>query len=74
LLRPLSVFGRTPLCFYVLHLFLYAGIGRLVAPNGTTIPVMIPFWLLGLLILFPLCLWYGRLKHRQPARSVLRYF
>ena len=74
LLRPLSVFGRAPLLFYVLHLFLYAGIGRLVAPNGTTIPVMIPFWLLGLLILFPLCLWYGRLKHRQPARSVLRYF
>jgi len=34
---------------------------------------MYPFWLLGLLILFPLCLWYGRFKHRQPANSVLHF-
>jgi hypothetical protein len=35
---------------------------------------MYPYWLLGLLILYPLCLWYGRLKHRQPANSILRFF
>ena len=73
-LQPLAVFGRAPLFFYVLHLFLYAGIGTLVAPHGTSIPLMYPFWLLGLLILFPLCLWYGRFKHRQPASSVVRFF
>ncbi|UCC62808.1 MAG: DUF1624 domain-containing protein [Anaerolineae bacterium] len=72
-LQPLAVFGRTPLFFYVLHLFLYAGIGYALAPDGTSIPVMYPFWLLGLLILFPLCLWYGRLKHRQPVNSVLHF-
>ena len=42
--------------------------------EGTSIPVMYLFWLLGLLILFPLCLWYGRLKHRQPANSIVRFF
>jgi len=73
-LQPLAVFGRAPLFFYVLHLFLYAGIGALVAPQGTSIPLMFPFWLLGLLILFPLCLWYGRFKHRQPASSVVCFF
>lgn len=72
ILQPLTVFGRAPLCFYVLHLFLYAAIGRLVAPKGMSIPAMLPFWLLGLLILFPLCLWYGHFKHKQPDNSPLR--
>lgn len=71
-LHPLVVFGRTPLFFYVLHLFLYAGLGYLFAPKGTSLVAMYPFWLLSLLILFPLCLWYGWFKQRQPATSVLR--
>jgi len=73
-LQPLVVFGRVPLFFYLAHLFLYAGLGLWLTPGGTSIPEMIPYWLLGLLILYPLCLWYGRLKHRQPASSILRLF
>jgi hypothetical protein len=53
--RPLVVFGRVPLFFYLAHLFLYAGLGLWLAPNGTSIPKMYPYWLLGLLILYPLC-------------------
>jgi uncharacterized membrane protein len=71
--QPLVVFGRTPLFFYVLHLFLYAGQGNLLAPRGTSIPTMYPIWLLGLLILYPVCRLYGRLKHSQPARLVLQF-
>jgi uncharacterized membrane protein len=72
--QPLVVFGRVPLFFYLTHLFLYIGLGYLLTPDGTSIPAMVPYWLLGLLILFPLSLWYGRLKHRQPANSILRFF
>ena len=74
LLNALAVFGRAPLFFYTLHLFLYAGLGWLFTPRGTSLPAMVPFWLLGLLILYPLCLWFGRLKHRQPVASILRLF
>ena len=73
-LNALAVFGRAPLFFYTVHLFLYAGMGWLFTPYGTSIPAMVPFWLLGLLILYPLCLWFGRLKQRQPATSILRFF
>jgi uncharacterized membrane protein len=73
LLQPLAVFGRVPLLFYLTHPFLYLGMAYLLTPNGTSIPMMFPLWLVGLLILFPLCLWYGRLKQRQPSGSVLRF-
>jgi len=73
-LQPLVVLGRAPLFFYLTHLFLYVGLGLWLTPGGTGISRMYPYWLLGLLILYPLCLWYGRLKHRQPANSVLRFF
>jgi uncharacterized membrane protein len=74
LLQPLVVLGRAPLLFYVLHLFLYAVMGQRFTPNGTSIPAMWPYWLLGVLILWPLCLWYGRFRRRQPLGSVVRYF
>jgi hypothetical protein len=71
--QPLVVFGRVPLFFYVLHLFLYAGLGYWLTPRGSSLLVMYPIWLLGLLILYPLCLWYEKLKHSQPARLVLQF-
>ena len=71
---PLVVYGRAPLFFYVVHLFVYAGLGIWLAPEGTSLLLMYPYWLLGLLILFPVCLLYGRLKQRPSANKVLTYF
>jgi uncharacterized membrane protein len=73
LLQPLALFGRTPLFFYLLHLFLYAFLGRLFAPGGSSIPAMIPVWLLGLVILFPLCIWYAHVRQHRPLNLFLRY-
>lgn len=74
LLRPLVVLGQVPLFFYLAHLLLYAGLGRWLTPYDTSVPQMYPYWLLGLIILYPLCLWYGRFKHRQLANSLWHLF
>lgn len=72
-LQPLVVFGQVPLFFYATHLYLYAGLGAWLEPTGTSIPIMYLYWLLGLLLLYPLCRWYGSVKRRQPADSLVRF-
>lgn len=71
---PLEIYGRAPLFFYVIHLFLYAALGIWFTPDGTSLPAVYPFWLLGLLLIFPVCLIYGRFKQQPRARRVLRFF
>jgi uncharacterized membrane protein len=73
ILQVVAMYGRAPLLFYLAHLFLYIGMAYALVPHGTSLVAMYPLWLLGLLILYPLCSWYGRLKQRQPACSVLRF-
>ena len=72
-LAPLRVFGSVPLFFFITHLWLYGAIGRFF-PEGTTIPRMYPFWLLGLVLLYLPCRWYGEFKGRRPSNSLLRLF
>ena len=71
--RPLLVFGRSALFFYIVHLYLYALLG-FVSPDGASYPMIYLFWLIGLIILFPLCLAYGKFKKQKPASSLWRLF
>ena len=71
--RPLVIFGSEPLFMYVMHLALYMLLGRLFASRNLSIPAMLPYWLLGLLILYPLALLFGRFKRNQPSQSIWRF-
>ena len=68
----LPVFGRAALFFYVAHLFLYMGLGRLIGKRGVPIDRMFALWILGLALLYLPCLWYGRMRQRQSSGSLLR--
>jgi len=71
--HPLLLFGRVALFFYLVHLWVYGLLG-LFFPRGSSLVTMYGFWLLGLLILYPLCYRYNRFKHRKPLASLWRFF
>jgi uncharacterized membrane protein len=70
-IEPLRVFGAVPFFFFVTHLWLYAVMGRFF-PAGTTLAWMYVFWMLGLVLLYLPCKWYGAFKRTRPENSLLR--
>ena len=71
--NPLRIFGQTPLFFYILHLFFFAGLGFLF-PKGTGLGLTYACWAAGLLFLYPFCLLYGRFKQGTSPGSIWRFF
>lgn len=69
----LAVFGQSSLFFYVTHLYLFALLG-LALPGQPSLAGVYPFWLAGLLLLYPLCARYGRFKRTRPPQSPWRLF
>ena len=71
--NPLQVFGRTPLFFYIIHVHLLAAaawvlnLHRAFGLIESYIATVV-----ALLVLYPLCRWYGRLKQTR-SKSLLRY-
>jgi uncharacterized membrane protein len=71
--HPLLVFGRVALFFYLLHLWVYGLLG-LLFKAGSGLATMYACWLLGLVILYPLCYGYHRFKGRKSPTSLWRFF
>jgi uncharacterized membrane protein len=71
-LEPLTTFGNTALFFYLVHMFLYAVMGYLF-PMGTSLNLLLLVWLIGLGMLYPICVQYGRYKKRKPQTHWSHY-
>jgi uncharacterized membrane protein len=75
--KPLLVFGRSALFFYLVHLYLYGVIGLVAGrwyPDGSGWLLMYVLWAIGLAILYPMCRWYGEFKRRKGPNSLWRLF
>ncbi len=69
----LLTFGKTAMFFYLLHLYLYGLLGYLF-PQGVEVYLMYGVWLIGLLVLYPMCKRYLNFKQQTPVHSFWRYF
>ncbi len=72
LLVPLVILGRAPLFFYLLHLFLYAFMGMVTGPEKMPLIRMYGFWILGLVIMLPLCAVWADMRMNSKLSSPMR--
>ena len=71
--NPLLVFGRTPLFFYVIHVHLITAAAWLLGMRQAAgLKETLAATIIMLLVLYPLCRWYARIKTLRPD-SILRF-
>lgn len=71
--NPIILFGTTALFFYCAHLVLYGSVPiTLGLQKAFPLEVTLIVWVLGLFILFPICMRFRELKRKYP-KSLLQY-
>ena len=71
--KPSIVFGQSSLFFYFAHIYTFILMSKFI-PHSFPLINMYLLWLLGLLILFPICKYYLKLKSQGSKTSIWRYF
>jgi len=67
----LAVYGRVPLFFYVVHIYLAHLAGLALGPHG--LPVVYGVWLVIVAVLYLPCRWFADLKARRRDLAWLSY-
>jgi len=71
LANALEVFGRSPLFFYLLHLYVFGALSW-AFPRGSSWFVMYAVWAAALVAMYPACRWYAGFKATKPVSSFWR--
>lgn len=66
--RFISIYGRVPFFYYVLH-FLFIHLLSILLDNGFgySLKIVYLIWIIIILILYPLCFWFSELKKRNTS-------
>jgi len=72
LMQPLLVFGKVPLFFYFAHYYLYIVISKFTN-HHISLTNMYLLWLVGLIILFPICKSYDQFKKMKLPNSIWKF-
>jgi uncharacterized membrane protein len=64
-LRPLTIFGRVPFFFYIVHFYIL-GIAAAILRTKFSLPATYGIWLLLLFVMIGPCVWYYRKKRDRP--------
>lgn len=66
LLRPLTIFGRVPFFFYIVH-FYVLGVSAAILRAKFSLSATYGIWLLLLIVMIGPCAWYYRKKRERPS-------
>ncbi len=69
--EPLEVFGRSPLFFYLLHLYVFGALSWAFR-SGTSWGVMYLVWGAAVVAMYPACRWYAGFKAGKAVDSFWR--
>lgn len=64
-MNPMIVFGRVPLFYFILHLSVLHLLALATGRNGYSLGIVYLLWIAVVAALYPLCLWFARLKQRR---------
>lgn len=63
--NPLLIFGRVPLFYFMVHLYLARSLTIPLGANAYGLPAVYAIWIAVVIAMYPLCLWFARLKQRR---------